>query len=580
MRHRIGASRVAADRTARLWTSRLLASPALRWRYGAAIADRLLIQPQDLRPCDPAFVSELATGWLRLDGIAVDVSGDGPFEQPHLSPAHRAELDGFGWLRHLKEAGTPAARNEASRLIGAWLGSRHQRQSRQGLEPSGTTARRLLSWLTVADFVAAGEDDDLIERLLDTFADARVSLAAHWRSATAGAPRVLAAVALAVYDTVIDERHEARERSLTRLATALAQSTCSDGGALSRNGRDTMDMVFDLLTLRYAMLARDLPAEPWLAPAVDQAVATLRHVTLGDGSLARFNGVGPGVQSDVMRRGLPPGLVAHGPVRDGYARLERAGTVVVADVGAAPPIAVAEAAGSGCLAIEITVGRQRVIGNAAGSRRSPDWRASSAHATLTLGGRSSGDLVPVGELATSVLALQSAGQVRIITRPADEGDAVLAAAHDGYIGRHGLRHTRRLVLSGSGDRLEGVDALAAPSGAVRLKHDVPFAIYFHIEPGVEASLRPADRTVELVWWDCDRRNAWLFRLERGASLFVEASPAGPRGGQLAIVLRGATFGESEAAWSLERLDAVASAGPDASADAAAPLAPDAGNDRG
>jgi uncharacterized heparinase superfamily protein len=124
---------------------------------------------------------------------------------------------------------------------------------------------------------------------------------------------------------------------------------------------------------------------------------------------------------------------------------------------------------------------------------------------------------------------------------------VLEARHDGYLKRFGLIHSRRLALSSQGDRMEGTDVLAPPTGKLRLKRDLPYAIHFHLHPDC--------RCVAEGQWTCRLElpgdEVWMFSAENTAlsieeSLFFVDS-AGPRP-SLQIVLRGTTFGETEVRW--------------------------------
>ena len=115
-------------------------------------------------------------------------------------------------------------------------------------------------------------------------------------------------------------------------------------------------------------------------------------------------------------------------------------------------------------------------------------------------------------------------------------------------------HKRRLRLAADGLRLEGCDRLDGMAGAkVRLRTDLPFAIHFHLPPGVEASLAGHGQAkVVLKDGQC-----WLFSAATGASLSIEdsayfADSSGPRAA-LQIVLRGVTFGETEVNWAVERM---------------------------
>ncbi len=137
--------------------------------------------------------------------------------------------------------------------------------------------------------------------------------------------------------------------------------------------------------------------------------------------------------------------------------------------------------------------------------------------------------------------------------PRSGGDwaAVMAAGHDGYVKRYGLMHNRRLQLSKDGRSLEGIDRLEPPNGRLRLKQDLPFSIHFHLHPDCTLEDMEYQSTVRIMMSD---GQAFLFHAD-GADLFVEeslffAESSGPRPG-LQVVLRGATFGETEVRWSLK-----------------------------
>jgi len=131
----------------------------------------------------------------------------------------------------------------------------------------------------------------------------------------------------------------------------------------------------------------------------------------------------------------------------------------------------------------------------------------------------------------------------------EDGHAMLKASHDGYLKRFGLIHTRHLSLTPNGDKLEGVDILRPPKGQLRLKHDLPYAIHFHLHPDCRHELDGhAACRVKLP-----DGQVWVFEAA-DASLAIEESlfyvdSAGPRPG-LQIVLRGTTFGETEIRWTM------------------------------
>jgi uncharacterized heparinase superfamily protein len=240
--------------------------------------------------------------------------------------------------------------------------------------------------------------------------------------------------------------------------------------------------------------------------------------------------------------------------------------VLIADIGTPPPLDVSGGAHAGCLSFELSDGRHPVLINAgapgpAHLAWSAKARATANHNTLNLGGQSSSKLVRDERLEDSM----GAAPLRLpdhVTAALDfrvNGDMALVASHDGYVERYGIVHHRHLTLRASGDRLDGRDTLGAPSGRLRLPTDLPFAVHFHFAPNVLVTSGLIAGTAEINVCDdaaVGGASMWRFAVV-GAELSIEDSvhlalAAGPAHSQQ-IVLRGATFGETEILWSMKRV---------------------------
>jgi uncharacterized heparinase superfamily protein len=68
-RQRLGLALLTADSVRRGALARLRRSPLVRWRHRAPIAYELLLAPPDLRPVDPSFADEVASGSMGLAGL-------------------------------------------------------------------------------------------------------------------------------------------------------------------------------------------------------------------------------------------------------------------------------------------------------------------------------------------------------------------------------------------------------------------------------------------------------------------------------------------------------------------------------
>jgi hypothetical protein len=129
---------------------------------------------------------------------------------------------------------------------------------------------------------------------------------------------------------------------------------------------------------------------------------------------------------------------------------------------------------------------------------------------------------------------------------------VFGGQHDGYVKKFGLKHSRRISLAASGTRIEGSDRLKDPFGTLRLNHDLPFAIHFHVHPDVLCQRTDEPNVAEMILRSGE---VWTFTL-RGATLALEegtffADSTGPTR-VLQLIARGATSGDTQVDWVIEK----------------------------
>jgi uncharacterized heparinase superfamily protein len=559
---------LSVEQARRRIVTRTLSSPLLRWRYGTGAADQILIVPQDLRPPDPSFWNEVEHGHFGLACEVADLKGASPFRVPPVSLAWARDLHGFGWLRHFAATEEEDAYLGARQLVLDWI-SVQKMPAGIAYEPA-VTARRLMSWIAQANMLLEGTDAKTYTRILSSVGDQVVTLNATWRNAPEGVPRLLALIALVLCNLAVSGYDRKVKESEAALLEELRRQILEDGGHISRNTATLSDLVLDILPLSQCFVARGFAAPDELTALVKKALAFLRFMRLGDGMLARFNGVSTGSPATLATvLGYSEGdlQAAAAAESSGYVRLERGTSIIIADAGSPPPLEIAAEAQAGCLSFEMSSGDQLVLAN--GGFPGPadhDWdavaRATASHNTLCLNETSSSELVRHEQLQKMTGGLPIRGPDLAVARLSDEGGtAVLAASHDGYQGRYGLMHSRRLALSPQGDRLDGLDRLEPPTGRLRLKADLPFSIHFHLHPESRCVKGEKHGSARITLSD---GQVWLFSSD-GAELSLEESlffvdSAGPRPA-MQLVLRASTFGDSEVRWSLraEPWDATAAA---------------------
>src|SRR6188768_1664308 len=486
----------AARRALRTAWARFNAHPSVRWRFTPTMSDRLLIAPQDLRTADPTRASEIYSGRFAFAGKVVICDGRSPFEIEPPSEEWSEQLLGFGWLRHLRAADSSITRANARALVGEWIALQGAFDTLEGWRPD-IVARRIISWLCQAPLVLHDADMKFYRRFLRNLTRQVRYLHRTVNATRDGLPRIQAVVAL-TYAALCMQGQARLLKGVTRkLSDELGRQVLPDGGHASRNPGALIELLLDLLPLRQAFAARNVPPPPALNNSIDRMMPMLRFFRHGDGNFALFNGMGPTrteLVSTVLAyddaRGNP---VANAP-HSGYQRAQCGDALLIVDAGSPPPLAMSAEAHAGCLSFELSARNHRIVVNCglpAVSRST--WRhvarATAAHSTVTFNDTSSCRFM-TSESLKSLLG------VPILSGPADvqvarqerDGGVMLRLSHDGYLDRFGVVHHRSFRLSADGKRLDGEDVFVPAHGeSLPAKRGDGFAVRFHLHPTVKAN---------------------------------------------------------------------------------------------
>jgi len=541
--------------------TRLVDNPRFRWQIGLQVPERLLIAPQDLRTGDPTIASEVYAGEFSFAGKVVVTDGRSPFEMTPPTREWAEELLGFGWLRHLRAAGTSIARVNARSLVADWI-ALQGRGHPIAWQPEVLT-RRLISWLTQAPLILQDADHAFYRAFLRSISRQLRYLRRTAFKARDGYPRLLAAIAIALAGLCIAGEPRLVKRGTKRLADELERQILPDGGHISRNPAVLIELLLDLLPLRQAYEARSVSAPAALHNAIDRIMPMLRFFRHGDGAFAQFNGAGATPADSLATvlayddaRGTP---VANAP-HSGYQRIEAARSIVIADTGRPPPFALSSEAHAGCLSFEFSSSRSRIIVNCGmPSANRKAWqrvaRATAAHSTAELNETSSCRFLRETRFSrfsgTPIVA--GPRDVRV-SRTERDGALFVRASHDGYAARYGIIHQRSWLLSRDGNRLDGEDVFLPAGGkkAFRNARDY-FAIRFHLHPSVKASRLADGCTVLLVL----PQQSWLFsapesRVSVEESVFLSAADGPRRSNQ--IVISGEVKRTPRSVWTVLRTE--------------------------
>ena len=538
----------------------LTLAPGLGLGFGGGKATAFATTPRDFRPVTAEIGKGVLGGRFTLSGAGLEAEApEDPWDRPSPSRAFAVDLHAFAWLPSLMQTGERGAR-EAVRLTLGWS-DHFTRWSPFAWDPA-ILARRVFNLSCAAKRMGAVATEAERLRLVDGLArQARQLLRPP--GGLAGKAGRLVAAALAGCVIAGPAGAGLRRPALSRLPGALKVTVGEDGGHASRSPEAALTLLLDLLTLDDALSQLSEPTPDAVTGAIDRLTKALRILALPDGRMASVQGGGPShanlvaaarAHDEAVQSGDPagagPGLVG------GFRRIHGALLTVLADT--APPAhgAWGEAACAQPMALEIACGRDRMITGSGWTPRAADRQAlrlTPGHSTLTLGEQSLGE--PLGGWKGELLGARLVGRplhMSVEHREAD-GAVWLEMEHDGWLQAYGLLHQRRLYLDQRLDELRAEERLHPPIGREEVVRAIaaPYAVRFHLEPGVQASLA-RDRRSILLRGHSGR--GWWFRTD-GPDVAIEPSvhiDDGLTRRSLQIVVRGSarTDAETKIRWKL------------------------------
>ncbi|WP_413990096.1 heparinase II/III family protein [Labrys okinawensis] len=550
----------AAGETGRALLTRVYLSPFMRWRFGRSEPEKLVLAPQDLRASDPTRATEFIAGRYTFAGKTIVLNEVSPFAVAPPSPAWRETLLGFTWLRHLRAADGLAGKQTARRLVSDFVRSNLRFQP-EALDPL-LTARRLLSWVSMAPMVLDGADRGFYKAFIRAIAWQASYLLHAGRNTTDGMPRLLCAVAVMQVSLCLTDKVSLRRPAQRWLVGELTRQILSDGIHISRNPQANIELLLDLLPLRQSFSARNAVAPPELLGAIDRMMPMLRFFRHADGAFAAFNGMGY-TQSHLIAtllayddaRGKPVQNAPHG----GYQRVEGHGAVLLVDTGLPPPINVSQEAHAGTLSFEFSADNFRIVVNCgAPAAGRENWRhlarSTGAHSTAIVNDASSshfaGGTRKPGMGGRAILSGPKHVPVQRDTTPTA---VTLTSSHDGYRHDFGLIHKRELTLSQITGALEGRDSFLDHHGG-RWLGKQPVLLRFHLHPAVAA--RPANGDTQIVI-TLPNGKEWLFLADVPFTLAETAHLANPEGPRRSVqIVMTLPEGEHTMSWAFLPADPV------------------------
>lgn len=478
------------------------------------------------------------------------------FAKVGTAGALAAQLQGFAWLRDLAAA---ASREKGARLaeavVGRWLLA-HGTRIDEAWAPH-LWGERILFWTAYAPYILSSGDSGYRSALLNTLARGARHVDGTADKAPAGIERITAWCGVVAAGLLVQGGVPRVARGEAGLARALASAQFDDGGLVSRSPFEQMQLVDRLGLLRACYLAAKQIIPDGIEAAAQASLAALHGIMMGDGALSSWQSCNPADPARLTALVEGCGLRAR-PLRVargwGYQRLSALGTILVIDAAPPPTQKMADQGSASTLAIELSDGGQRLIVNCGGPGPLPTdlpeelvqgLRTTAAHSTLVLADTNSTNILDDGSLGKGVEDVT-------IDRSEDNDASRLEASHDGYVRAFGLIHKRSLMLGNDGKELRGADQLM-PKSRKKIRESAPYAVRFHLAPGVEATIT-ADGMGAIL--RSKGAPPWNFRCRGGnltteESLWIDGRGQPRRTTQLVIVGEVSALG-GEIGWQFRR----------------------------
>lgn len=499
-------------------------NPFGRLRLWGPMANELLIAPQDISTADPTRASDLYQGYYSLRGYTVNCGGQSPFDVQGQPQKWEEALHEFAWLKHLRAAETSVSRIQARTLVEDWI--RVHGSLRGMTADPRVMSKRVIAWLSHSPLLLQECDHDFYQRFMRSLSKQVRFLRINYNENQAGMSRIYTALALGYAAVGMGQDEKAIRAGLKRLDQELSSQILPDGGHIGRNPSNLIIILSLLMPLRQAIISRNTVPSDILIGAIDRIMPMLRFFRLGDGTFAKFNGMGHtpiDLVSTMLAFDDAQGTPVLNAPHSGYQRLQANRTVLVMDTGGTPPQNVSGDMHAGCLSFELSDGADRMIVNCGSASNvniqnhqiiATIARSTAAHSTLSINETSSSRFLPEQKYKhlSGVPILSGPKEVQY-ERSHNQDYSMITAEHDGYVPHFDVRHRREIWLDSGGTTLAGRDTLLNRNGdAITQNNQHTFQLRFHLDSNVAAQAS-SGHTVDIKLVSGQR---WLFTCENHA----------------------------------------------------------------
>lgn len=532
--------------------------------FSSLVPERLIIEPHDLHTADPLIAQEFYNGHYALGDVIIQTKGQSPFSIISNNDTWEKELHSFTWLRHFSANKDTLSDAHARSLVKEWIELSPDQCSKYTWDLE-IASKRLISLLCHSIVILSKPDHDFHYQLMRTLGKHVKILRRLIASSPEGVPVLYGHIALTYASICFSGNSSSLNSHRDRLAQALNIQILADGGHISRNPSVIPKILAMLLPLKEGFAAIETAPPKELITAIERLLPALKFFRHGDGSMARFNGVGvteKALATTLLRYDESLGEPVKDAVHSGYQRAKIGNAFLIVDTGEPPKGELSLEANGGALSFEFSSGLSSLIVNCGQPKVYDDnmsqvWRTTNAHSTVTLNDVSTVRFENPGSAGRAISGQAFARNLNLeYSRDDTSNSTTITAAHSGYVKEFGIRHQRSLTLDSEGERLFGQEWFSGPNKSdMRYTTKDKAALRFHLHPDIKASISANQETCLLETRDGEqwRFDCPGFKVELAESIFFASLPAPKPTWQ--IVIHTKVYDNPEINWALQKIQA-------------------------
>ena len=446
--------------------------------------EEISFTPKDIWPGDPILGDQLVQGYYNLANKKIYSPEETLWQISNTNMFWQSEAHSFSWLRHLKARSGSLARKHARLLILEWL-KLYKNYNNKTWELE-ILSRRVSAWITNFDFLLAEKDkkfsDILLKNIFKQIKFLRNQtnksyfsfLEKKYGLEESSIKKIKVLRALILSSMCFESQLVRFSNYIKILESEIKNNFNIDGMHESKSPSTQLEILGDLVTIREAILSKQLKSPGFLETIIKKGAHTLKFFRTPAGTLAIFNGSKQETkflidkiinQADGQPRGRGPISLS----KSGFEKIVCNGIMLIVDTYYNSNKNCSNAPH----AIEINLGKNRLLGSCGTIyKKNKSWRESllsaAAHSSLILENTN-----PNKNNGSDTFAFSKRYQ--------KDGSEIVFLRHEGYKNKFTATCSRTIEVNRTGKNV----AILEEIQAFKL---LKFDIRIHLNPKVKVSL--------------------------------------------------------------------------------------------